>query len=188
MLRDLIVRNRSYRGYDRSQRLSEEELKEFVDLTRYGASSVNRQALKFHITADEEEVKAIMPLTSWAKGLPDLNLPYPGTEPTAFIVICIDTSIGGINEYLRDVGIAAEIILLAAVEKGYGGCMIGSFRKGSLKELLSLPEDIEPNLVLALGKPDEEIRIVEAVDGNTAYYRKGNIHYVPKRKLPDILV
>ena len=187
MLKNLLEKNRSFRAYDRSVRLTDDGLSELVDLTRYGASSANKQALKYYVVSKEADVMKVMPLTKWAKGLPELNLPYPGTEPTAFIVICIDTSIGSVGEYTRDVGIVAEIILLGAVEKGFGGCMIGSFMKKSLSELLSLPENIEPNLVVALGKPAEDIRIVEAEDGNTAYYRKDNIHYVPKRKLDDIL-
>lgn len=47
-------------------------------------------------------------------------------------------------------------MLLGAVEKGFGGCMIGSFHKPQLKELLNLPEGVEPNLIVALGKPAEK--------------------------------
>ena len=100
-------------------------------------------------------------------------------------------SIGsGTTRFLRDIGIAAQTILLGAVEKGLGGCMIGSFRKPELKELLSLPEEIEPNLVLALGKPAEKVVLTEvSADGDTTYYRDENdVHYVPKRKLEDLIL
>lgn len=191
MLRDLILANRSYRGYDRSVRLSEEDLRELVDLCRLSPSSMNRQALKFHIAHEESEVMAIQKLTGWARRLPELNLPYPGTEPTSFIVICIDTSIGNREAFQRDVGICAEAMLLGAVEKGFGGCMLGTFRKGELSSLLSLPDSIEPELVVAFGKPQEKIVLTEVgEDGDTGYYRdaEGRTHYVPKRKLEDILI
>ena len=45
-------------------------------------------------------------------------------------------------------------------------------------------------LVIALGKPAETIILTEVgEDGNTAYYRDENdVHYVPKRKLEDIII
>ena len=45
-------------------------------------------------------------------------------------------------------------------------------------------------LVVALGKPDEKIVLTEADrDGDTNYYRDENdVHYVPKRKLEDIVI
>ena len=144
MIKDLVLKNRSYRGFDRSTRLSREDLMDLVDLSRLSPSSMNRQALKFHIASDEDEVEKIQALTGWARRLPELNLPYPGTEPTSFIVICIDNLLGKRDAFQRDVGICAEVMLLGAVEKGFGGCMLGTFRKGELTELLNLPENIEP--------------------------------------------
>ena len=191
MLKDLVLKNRSYRGYDRSVNMTKEDLLEPVDLCRLSASSMNRQALKFHIAYDEKEVAAIQPLTGWARRLPELNLPYPGTEPTAFIVICIDNSLGTKAAFQRDVGLCAEVMLLGAVEKGFGGCMLGTFKKGELVKLLGLPENIEPDLVVAFGKPGEKIVLTDVgEDGDTGYYRDadGKTHYVPKRKLEDLLI
>ena len=190
MIRDLAIKNRSYRAYDRSVRISRNEMEELVDMTRYVASSVNDQPLKYYIACEEEDVKKVQALTLWAKGLPELHLPFPGTEPVAFVVICIDQDIvvGGRN-YLRDIGAVAQTMLLAAVEKGLGGCMIGNIMKGSLKNLFNMPQNIEPNLVVAFGKPDEKIVITDVKDGNTHYYRDADgTHYVPKRSLDEILL
>ena len=188
MLKDLLIKNRSYRGYDRSVRMNHSDLEELVELTRYTPSSVNKQPLKYHIASTEEEVMAIMPYTLWAKGLKELHLPFPGTEPTAFIVISQDLSIDSHDSYQRDVGIVAQVMLLGAVEKGFGGCMIGSFNKAGIKELLGFDETINPKLVIAFGKPAEQIVLIDTDEsGSTAYFRKDGIHYVPKRKLEDIL-
>lgn len=192
MLKDLVLKNRSYRGYDETRKVTREELLEFVDLTRFTASSANTQPLKYYVSADSGEVAEIQKLTRWAAALPELSLPYPGTMPTGFIVICLDTGIAS-NEtaFLRDVGIAAQTMLLAAAEKGLGGCMIGNFNKNALKELLKLPESINPNLIVAFGKPAEKVVLTEVgADGNTRYYRDetGTVHYVPKRSLKDILL
>lgn len=192
MLRDLVLKNRSYRGYDESYRFNRGELLDFVDLARQTAASANIQPLKYHIAYEKEQVDQIQPLTRWAGSLPQLNLPYPGTRPTAFITICQDMNIGSNpTSFLPDVGISAQTILLAATEKGLGGCMIGSFEKAELKTLLDLPEYIEPKLVIALGKPAEEIILTEPKeDGSVKYYRgeDGKTHYVPKRKLEDIIL
>ncbi len=87
-------------------------------------------------------------------------------------------------------GIVAQTILLAATEKGLGGCMIGNFKKEELKSFLQLPSNIEPQLVVAIGKPAENIVLTSVKeDGKTAYYRdEDGTHYVPKRSLEDILL
>ena len=191
MLIDLLQKNRSYRGYDETYRISRATLEALIDCTRYTASSVNMQPLKYFAASEPETVSRIQPLTHWAGKLKELHLPREGRRPTAFIIVCQDFSISDSpTMFQRDSGIAAQTILLAATEKGLGGCMIGSFEKGALKELLQLPAQIEPMLVLAIGKPDEAVLLTEVgPDGSTDYYRDENDrHYVPKRTLNDILL
>ena len=188
MFRELVLKNRSYRAFDESRKLTREELLELVDLARLTPSSANRQPLKYHIAWEADKVAEIQGLTKWAAALPQLNLPRSGKRPTAFIVICQDMSVN--SAFLVDVGIAAQTMLLAAAEKGLGGCMIGNFPKDKMAELLKLPEKVEPKLVVAIGKPAEEIVLCEVgEDGKTNYYRdEAGTHYVPKRKLDDILL
>ena len=188
----LVKENRSCRSFDRRRKITEEELLELIDLTRYTASTCNRQVLRFRPVCLENEVEAVQAHTGWAAELSELHLPYPGTEPAAFIAICFDReSVGTSNSYLRDLGIAAQTILLAATEKGLGGCMLGSFDRKRVTEILKLPESAAPQLLVALGKPMEERHIVEMPEsGSTDCFRdaSGKIHYVPKRKLKDILL
>lgn len=191
MLIDLLKQNRSYRGYDEAYRVSRAVLEELIGCTRYAASSVNIQPLKYLAASEPETVSRIQPLTHWAGRLKELHLPREGHRPTAFIVICQDMSVSDSpTMFQRDIGIAAQTILLATTEKGLGGCMIGSFEKNALKKTLSLPERIEPMMVLAIGKPDETVLLTGlGPDGSTDYYRDENdVHYVPKRALKDILL
>ena len=68
-------------------------------------------------------------------------MPYEGHCPRAFIVICQDTAIStALEAYQKDVGIVAQTMLLRAAELGLGGCMIGSFQKNALHEVLKLSE------------------------------------------------
>lgn len=191
MLKDLVVANRSYRGYDESYKFTEKQLTDYVDLTRYTASSVNAQPLKYHIAYEKEEVSLIQSMTKWARGLPELKLPHDNMHPTGFIVICQDTDIApNTDRFQKDIGIVAQTILLAATEDGLGGCMIGNFVPEEVKEKLNFSDNLQPMLIVALGKPAEKIVITEIENGeSTKYYRDENdVHYVPKRKLSDIII
>lgn len=189
--KDLVLKNRSYRGFDRSRKVTREELLEMVDCARLTASSVNQQPLKYYLAYDEETVAKIQAETYWARALPDMHLPHKGKEPTAFIVICQDTDLAPSTvRFQKDDGIVAQTILLAATDMGLGGCMIGNFNSGKVQKTLGLAENLEPVLIVAIGKPDETVKLVDVEpDGSTDYYRDADdVHYVPKRKLKDIVI
>ena len=191
MFKELVKKSRSYRGYDESRKISREELMDFVDCARFAPSSVNRQPFQYLLAYEKADLDKIQPLTGWARGLPQMKLPHPGKCPTTFIVICQNTDWDpDLTHNLRDVGIVAQTMLLAAAEKDLGGIMIGNFSPGRLAEALSLPENLVPMLIVAIGKPDEKIVLTEADAGESLkYYRdEQDTHYVPKRKLEDIVL
>ena len=191
MIKDLVKQSRSYRGYDESRTITREELTELVDCARLAPSSVNMQPFRYYLACEKAQLEKIQPLTGWARALPEKNLPYPGHRPTAFVVICQDTTLDENHDrYQRDVGIAAEAMLLAAAEAELGGIMIGNFSPKRMSEALALPENLVPMLVVAFGKPDERIVLTEIDEGEpTNYYRDENdTHYVPKRKLKDVVL
>lgn len=191
MIKDLVRKNRSYRGYDESRKITEDELKDLVDTARVAGSAANLQPLKYRLVCSEAEVAKLNGITRWGKMLKDIELPHKGKFPTAYIVICVDTDIAKVPENANtDIGIAAQTILLAAVEQGLGGCMIGNYEKAQAAEALALPERFVPQLIVAIGKPDETVVLTDtSEDGSVKYYRDANdVHYVPKRKLEDILL
>ena len=191
MIKDLVRKNRSYRGYDESRKITEDELKELVDTARVAGSAANLQPLKYRLVCSDAEVAKLNGITRWGKMLKDIELPHKGKYPTAYIVICVDTDITKAPENANtDIGIAAQTILLAAVEQGLGGCMIGNYEKAQAAEALALPERYVPQLIVAIGKPDETVVLTDTgEDGSVKYYRDANdVHYVPKRRLEDILL
>ena len=110
-------------------------------------------------------------MTGWGGLLPHIELPPPGRRPTAFIVILVDKLIAPDPRHAeKDVGIAAQTILLGAVEMGLSGCMIGSF-KPQLREALKLPGNLEIALLVALGKGTDGIEIIDG--GDRRYYGTG---------------
>jgi nitroreductase len=163
----------------------------YVDGARFCASSINIQPLKYFIAYDKEYVDKIQCRIKWARQLPQMTLPHPGMCPTGFVVICQDKNISdNLNRFMKDVGIVAQSMLLMAVEEGLGGCMIGNFAAQDIREGLGLSENLQPLLVVALGKPAETIVLTDVgEDANTAYYRDENdVHYVPKRRLEELLI
>jgi nitroreductase len=188
MIRDLILANRSYRRFYEEHKIDLSTLKELVDLARLSGSGANRQPLKYIISSDIATNKKIFPYLAWAGYLKDWNGPDEGERPSGYIVILGDKNIA--PSFGCDHGIAAQSILLGAVEKGLGGCMIGSIQRNYLKTELNITDDFEILLVIALGKPKEEI-VLEDIDkeGDIKYYRDNNaVHHVPKRKQEDIII
>ena len=190
-LLELVTKNRSYRGYDESVRLTEEQLLSLVELARFSASSVNLQPLKFLLVRDEAEVRRLQPLTGWARALPERHLPDEGHRPTSFIVICHDKRLAeNAQRFWKDVGIVAQSMLLGAVELGFGGCMIGNFSPEKVMQAFDLPEHLVPQLILALGKPQETILLEDFQPGGSiSYYRdEQDRHHVPKRTLEELII
>lgn len=191
MLKDLVLANRSCRGFDRSRKVSRKELLEIVDHARLSGSAMNMQPLKYFVSSEDMITDKITGLVSFGGALKELNLPFEGTEPPAYIVICHDTSI--VNDepiFLNDVGIASMAMGLAAREMGLAACILGSFNAEKVSEALFLPESMKVKLILAIGKSMEKAEIKEINAGeSTKYYRDENgTHIVPKRKLEDVVI
>jgi len=187
-VKDLVLKNRSYRRFAESETISLGTLKELVDLGRLSASAANLQPLKFVLSHTSGTNAAIFSCLAWAGYLTDWPGPAEGERPAGYIVMVGDTAIR--KTFDCDHGIAAQSILLGAVEKGLGGCMIGAIDRDKLRAALKLPEQYEILLVLALGKPTEHV-VIDSVgkDGSIKYWRDGKgVHHVPKRALDDIIL
>lgn len=188
MLKDLILKNRSYRRFHQDVPVAIETLRDLIELARLSASGANRQPLKYILCCDPEVNAAVFPHLAWAGYLTDWGGPAEGERPAAYVVILNDKNIAAVPGV--DHGIAAQSIMLGAAESGLGGCMIGSIQKDGLRETLDIPERYEIVLVLALGKPAEKV-VIEDVgpDGDIRYYRDDeDVHHVPKRTLDELIV
>ena len=188
MLRELLLNNRSIRSFDKSKRITKNELLDMIECTRLCPSSANVQPLKFRPVFLEEECDKVFSGTKWAGYLKDMKIPPEGNEPSAYVVVLHDKNVAqNTAPFMKDTGIVSHTILLRACEMGYGGCMIGSFDKDIVSDALSIPENLEITLVLAIGKPLES-PVIKDNEGDIKYYRENGIHYVPKRTLEEITV
>jgi nitroreductase len=187
MIKDLILKNRSYRRFHEDVQISLHDLEDMVDSARLSASGRNAQPLKYMISNEPELNKKIFSTLAWAGYLTDWPGPEPGERPSAYMIILHDRQVA--EKYFCDDGIAIQSILLSATEKGYGGCIIGTIKKTELQEYLHLNERFTILEVIALGKPKEKVVIEEMKDGDVKYWRdKDKVHHVPKRKLEEIIL
>jgi nitroreductase len=187
-LRDLILANRSYRRFDEKARMDRKTLLELVDLARLSASAANLQPLRYILSCSPEKNARIFPHLAWAGYLTGWGDPAEGERPAAYIIILGDTRISAKTGC--DHGIAAQSILLGAVSKGLGGCMLGAIQRDNLRQALGIPAHLEILLVIALGKPSERV-VIEPLppDGSIRYWRDAEgVHHVPKRPLDEIVL
>jgi nitroreductase len=188
MIRDLVLKNRSYRRFYEDFSVDGETLRELVDLARLTPSAANKQPLKYILSCESGKNAVIFSHLAWAGYLKDWPGPAEGERPSAYIIVLVDTEISRSADI--DCGIAAQTILLGAVSKGLGGCMVASVRRDSLRDALKIPARYEILLVVALGKPKETV-VIEKMgpDGDVKYWRDGEgRHHVPKRSLDEIIL
>ena len=186
--KDLVARTRSYRRFDQSVTIPQETLESWVALARIVPSSANLQALKFLVVNDQELNALVFKSISFAGYLKEWGGPKEGEKPTAYVLILGDTTIK--QNFDLDTGIAAQTIMLAANEAGFGGVMMAAIKRDALREDLQIPVHFELVLLLALGKPTEQVIVEETSEEHDfRYYRDTeDVHHVPKRPLSELII
>ena len=184
----LTLINRSYRRFVQKHKIRDKQLYRLLNHVRQSASGANLQPLKYIISNSVETNEMIFPTLSWAGYLKEWAGPEEGERPSAYIILLGDTELAKSFQY--DAGIASQSITLGAAEVGLGACLIGSIKRDSLRKGLSIPERYEILLVIALGKPAEQVVLDEmGEDGEIKYWRdEKNIHHVPKRGLEEVIL
>ena len=181
----LLLKNRSYRGYDKQRVVSLEMLMSIVGVNNKIPSARNQQVLRFKLVTRDSGADVVLANIKLGGALPELHLPLQGTEPEAFIIVCSTIAENKLVDI--DAGIAVQSMLLKAVELGFNGIIIGAFNKERIMEEFQLP--YEPLLILAIGKGNESIRLTEISENEDhRYYRQDGTHYVPKVKIEDLLL
>ena len=184
-LDELLTRNRSTRGYNKTYKVSLETLRQIVSVNTKIASGCNRQTLRFKLVTHDSGASDVLSCLKMGAALPELHLPLPGTEPEAFIVVCSTTAENRLTDI--DLGISLQTMLLKATEIGLNGLIVGAFDKEQLSQKLGL--SLTPLAVLCIGKGAERFELVPINAGEShAYYRDNGIHYVPKVRLSELIV
>lgn len=181
----LFEKNRSHRGYNKDFVVRRDMLERIVNVNTKIATGKNQQMLRFKLVTQGPDADFVLQNIKLGGMLPELHLPYAGTEPEAFIIVCTSAPETKIIDI--DLGISLQSMALKATEMGLNGLIICAFNKANITEHFKLEH--EPLAILAVGKGIENIKLAPiSVDESRAYYRIDGVHYVPKVRLEDIII
>jgi nitroreductase len=195
-----ILKRRSIRGF-KQRRIGIKILKRMVNAARLAPSAANLQVLEFFIVTTKALRAQLFRHLKWAGYIAPAGQPGPGCEPVAYIVILVNMKKVSqpliraeeraaryfFAPDLRDIGAAAENIILTAGSRDIATCLLGAVNKHGIKRLLSIPRHIDVDSVIALGYPNTGSKTTR-YKGSVRYFidKKGVLN-VPKRPLRDIM-
>lgn len=148
-----VIKNRRSVRRFKSDVVSKKLIEQVLDAGHWAPSGGNLQPWKFIVITDKNLLELIRKVSPG----------YLGETPLA-ILVCSDKErayrIGGAlgRDYLSvsDCSMAVENMLLAAYALGLGTCVVKSFARIAVKEMLEIPEGIEPELLVIVGYPADE--------------------------------
>jgi len=148
---EAIKGRRSVRKY-KLKTVERELIKKLLDAARWAPSAGNIQSWEYIVVDDQKALDMIRKISPG----------YFGEAPLV-ILVCSDREkayrIGGVlgRDYLSivDCAMATQNILLAAYALGLGTCAVKSFSRTAIKEILEIPEGIEPEILVVIGYPDQ---------------------------------
>jgi nitroreductase len=149
---DLVKSRISIRQYA-SKEVEDEKIAYILECARWAPSAVNYQPWQF-LVVKNENVKRLLQECYAAKWF---------AEAPVCIVACSDTalswkrSLDGKDHADIDVAIAVEHICLAAAEQGLGTCWICNFDAHKCWELLELPANLYPAVLIPVGYTAQNI-------------------------------
>jgi nitroreductase len=183
----LVLKSRSIRRFG-PEPMERGTLLQLVDIARSCPSGSNKQPLKYLLSADPARNALIFPCLAWAGQIKDWPGPAEGERPAGYIIVLGDTTVAA--DFGVDHGLAAQTIMLAAADKGLGGCILGAVQRERLAATLGIGPRYRILLVLALGTPGEKVVLEDLPAGSHHRYWRdaAGVHHVPKRLLRDVVV
>ncbi|HSQ27171.1 MAG TPA: nitroreductase family protein [Anaerolineales bacterium] len=149
--RDLITSRYSVRAY-RPDAVEDEKLQTILEAARLAPTAANRQPFQLiviHTAGRESELRKIYhrdwfvqaPLIICACGVPSQGWVRSDDKRRYQDV---------------DVAIVMDHLILAAADQGLGTCWIAAFNAKAAREILQLPDEIEPLIFTPLGYPADQ--------------------------------
>ena len=162
MLLDCIKKRYSVRKF-LDKPVEQEKIDILLEAARLAPSASNKQTWHFVVIRDKEKRKQ---LTGICRGQSFVS------EAPITIAVC-NTNLDyimtcGQKAPVIDGAIAAEHIVLQAVELGLGSCWIGAFYHDKMAELINLPQNYEIIGLLPIGYPavekgDRDLKSIEEI-------------------------
>jgi nitroreductase len=148
---ELAKKRYSCRLY-KNEKVSDDKLLDLLEAARIAPSAVNYQPWHFIVITEKHLLEKIYEA---------YNRDWFKTAPVV-IVICGDKAKAwkrkdGKNHCDIDIAIATDHITLKATEMGLATCWVCNFDTQKVSELLALPPQIEPIVLLPLGYPNDKV-------------------------------
>ena len=170
-----------------------EMLEKCVEAARLAPSGRNNQVCEYIAINDPAILPGIFENIGGSIKLPpDKGGPrVPEQTARAYIIVLINKTFeGGENRRkisYYDVGMAAENIMLVALEQGLGSCAVLTFNENNLKPILNVPDNYDIALVIAVGYSDESPVAETSTNSVDVKVDEKSVRHVYKRKLADIM-
>ncbi len=148
---EAITGRRSVRAFT-DEPVERRTVERLIEAAIWAPSGGNAQTWRFVVVTDPNRIRQIKMISPGLLG-----------DPPALIVACQDMGeaarkggrLGRDFLAVVDTGMAVQNLLLAAHAEGLGTCVVASFHRGAVKRLLHLPEEVEPLLLVSVGRPME---------------------------------
>jgi len=148
---DIIRGRRSIRKY-KTDSVPKDLIEKILEAGRWAPSAGNVQPWEFIVINDRKILDLVR---KFSPG-------FFGDAPLA-ILICSNKERArkfrgslGRDLAIIDCAMAAQNILLTAYALGLGSCPIKSFSQIAIREILEIPDHLEPELLIAIGYPDQK--------------------------------
>ena len=181
---DAIIKRRSIRKF-LPKEIPASVLKEIISLSRLYPSGGNLQPVRFAIVTAPGVRDSIFAVLGWAMYLPEFTI-GDHERPTGYIVLLRDARVKQRCDY--DIGAASTVVMLSAVEHGLATCPIANFNRNNLSALLQLEKELVPELVIAIGYPAQESRVVPMEDSVKYFEDENKTLLVPKHDTDAVIV
>jgi nitroreductase len=142
---DALRARRNVREYG-EETIPEEHLEQILEAARRTPSSMNQQGWDFVVVTDRDDLRELASAWRYAA--------HVGTAAAAIVLVIPAASDPEERETLwYDLGQATMSLAIAAADLGIGSGHASIGDQRVVRELLGLPEDREPAMLLALGYP-----------------------------------
>jgi nitroreductase len=142
---EAIQARKSIRAYQ-DKPVPRDALERILEAGRLAPSARNTEPWHFIVVTNPEKRKAL------SKGM---YAKFVAGAPLV-IVVCGDKKASS-DWYAVDASLAAENMVLTAVNEGLGTCFVGSFDEAGVKATLKVPENFEVLVMITVGYPQEKL-------------------------------
>jgi len=179
----LIFKRRTVRLF-KPKKVPLRVIKKLIDSARCAPSAANLQFLEYLVIDNQKLREKIFPYTRWGGYVYPKRVPPPENRPSLYIILLINKEKSKKPD-LRDIGAAAENILLSLLCFGLGGCWIASIDRRMIRKILNIPKKYIIDSLIAVGIPAES-PLLENRDSVRYWLDKQERLHVPKRPLEKI--